>query len=45
MLVGVQVLTLSGTGAMVGGWVLLAWGIGAALWALRELWATRPVRR
>jgi hypothetical protein len=41
MLVAVQVLTLSGVAAMVGGWTLLVWGIGAALWAIQELLATR----
>jgi hypothetical protein len=45
MLVAVQVLTLSATAAMVAGWVLLVWGIGAALWAVRELWETRSVGR
>jgi Flp pilus assembly protein TadB len=41
LLVAVQVLTLSGAVALVGGWVLVVWGIGAALWAVRELWDTR----
>jgi len=41
MLVAVQVLTLSGTVAMIAGWMLLIWGIGVALWAGRELWVTR----
>ena len=41
LLVAMQVLMLSSTVAVVGGWILAVWGVGAALWAFRELWETR----
>jgi hypothetical protein len=41
MLVAVQALTVSGTAAIVAGWTLMFWGIGAVPWSARELWATR----
>jgi hypothetical protein len=41
MPLAVQLLTLLGVVAQVGGWMLLIWRIGAALWAVQELWATR----
>lgn len=41
MLVAVQVLTASSIWLVVAGWIFLAWGVGAAGFALRELWLTR----
>lgn len=41
MLVAVQALAASSIWIVVTGWIFLAWGIGAAAFALRELWLTR----
>lgn len=41
LLVAVQLLALGSTAAVVAGWTLVTFGVGAVLWAVRELWDSR----
>ncbi len=43
MAVAVRLLALSNASAFAFGWMLVAFGVGAALWAVRELWETSPL--